>query len=222
MPAFRLSGTNAFGTPPIAPNAFTCAPIQSAASRSSAPRRRCSWTRRAPRRRCARDAPAGRGFEHRHGVAGPVDEQLLAGHMRLPHRRRDALAPVAVPLAEPAVGVALACSARYSCQSKAASRRAASAPHGCGTNPAAAVPASRRSRRRKQPPLQLGIVDLSGIGQLMPLTAARRTYSPTVDRPTPVAIAICRPLMPSACLSRSTSRTFLIGALSAGIGPPIA
>jgi hypothetical protein len=29
MPAFRLSGTSAFDTPPIAANAFTCAPIQS-------------------------------------------------------------------------------------------------------------------------------------------------------------------------------------------------
>jgi hypothetical protein len=29
MPAFRLSGTSAFGTPPIAASALTCAPIQS-------------------------------------------------------------------------------------------------------------------------------------------------------------------------------------------------
>ena len=46
-------------------------------------------------------------IKNRHGVAGPVDEQLLASKMRLAHRRRDALPPVAVPLAEPAVGVAL-------------------------------------------------------------------------------------------------------------------
>src|SRR3984893_3501689 len=46
-------------------------------------------------------------IKNRHGVAGPVDEQLLAGKMRLAHRRRDAVPPVAVALAEPAIGVAL-------------------------------------------------------------------------------------------------------------------
>src|SRR6185295_4436900 len=42
---------------------------------------------------------AGRWIKDRQGVAGPVDEQLLAGKMRLAHRRRDALPPVAVALA---------------------------------------------------------------------------------------------------------------------------
>src|SRR5207247_1357244 len=49
---------------------------------------------------------AGCWIKDRQSVAGPVDEQLLTGKMRLPHRRRDALPPVAVPLAEPAVGEA--------------------------------------------------------------------------------------------------------------------
>ena len=62
----------------------------------------------------------------------------------------------------------------------------------------------------------------SGTGQVMPTTAARRRYSPTVDRLTPVVIAICRSLAPSACRNLRTSRTFRIGALSAGIGPPLA
>ena len=61
----------------------------------------------------------------------------------------------------------------------------------------------------------------SGTGQVMPTTAARRRYSPTVERLTPVVIAICRSLTPSACLNLRTSRTFRIGALSAGIGPPL-
>src|SRR4051794_41793309 len=56
----------------------------------------------------------------------------------------------------------------------------------------------------------------------MPITAARRRYSPTVDRLTPVVMAICRSLTPMACLNLRTSRTFRIGALSAGIGPPLA
>ena len=42
----------------------------------------------------------GRGVEHRHRVAGPIDEQLLAGSMRLPHRRRDRLQPIPIELAE--------------------------------------------------------------------------------------------------------------------------
>jgi hypothetical protein len=62
----------------------------------------------------------------------------------------------------------------------------------------------------------------SGTGQVMPMTAARRRYSPTVDRLSPVVRAICRSLTPRACLNLRTSRTFRIGALSAGIGPPLA
>src|ERR1044071_710306 len=56
----------------------------------------------------------------------------------------------------------------------------------------------------------------------MPITAARRRYSPTVDRLMPTVTAICRSLTPRACRSLKTSRTFRIGALSAGIRPPLA
>src|SRR3954447_12735270 len=45
------------------------------------------------------------------------------------------------------------------------------------------------------------------------MPAARRRYSPTVDLPLAT---------PRACLNLKTSRTFRIGALSAGIGPPLA
>ena len=79
-----------------------------AASRLSVPRRRCNWTRRAPRRRCARGVL--RPFvASKMASVSPAQStnKLLARHMRLPHRRRDALPPVAVPLAEPAVGIAL-------------------------------------------------------------------------------------------------------------------
>src|SRR4029079_6521026 len=50
---------------------------------------------------------------------------------------------------------------------------------------------------------------------------ARRRYSATVDRLTPTDMAICRSLRPSACFSLKASRIFRIGALSAGIGPPL-
>src|SRR5450759_1395976 len=58
----------------------------------------------------------------------------------------------------------------------------------------------------------------SGIGQLRPATAARRTYSPTAVLPIPVALLTGRRPMPIACVRRSTSRIFLIDTLSAGIG----
>src|ERR1035437_4382970 len=58
----------------------------------------------------------------------------------------------------------------------------------------------------------------SGSGQLRPATAARRTYSPTAVLPIPVASPTRRRLIPIACVSRSTSRIFLIDTLSAGIG----
>src|SRR5215468_10997856 len=56
----------------------------------------------------------------------------------------------------------------------------------------------------------------------MPITAARRRYSPIVDRLMPTVTAICRSLTPRAWRSLKTSRTFRIGALSAGIRPPLA
>ena len=55
----------------------------------------------------------------------------------------------------------------------------------------------------------------------MPTTLARRKYSATVDRLTPTDTATSRSLRPSACFSLKASRIFRIGALSAGIGPPL-
>ena len=49
----------------------------------------------------------GEPVEHRHGIAGKVQEQLLAGRVGLPHGRRDAVAPFDVEIAEPAVAVAV-------------------------------------------------------------------------------------------------------------------
>src|SRR5271163_2461870 len=56
----------------------------------------------------------------------------------------------------------------------------------------------------------------------MPITAARRMYSPIAVRPIPTDRAITRSLAPQAYLRRRTSRTFRIDNLSAGIGPPVA
>ena len=48
------------------------------------------------------------GIEDGNGVARPIDEQLLARHMRLPHRWRNTFLPIAIAFAEPAVSVTLA------------------------------------------------------------------------------------------------------------------
>src|ERR1700687_5580917 len=61
----------------------------------------------------------------------------------------------------------------------------------------------------------------SGIGQLRPAAAARRTYSPTAVLPIPVASPTRRRLIPIACVRRSASRIFLIDTLSAGLGHPL-
>jgi hypothetical protein len=139
--------------------------------------------------------------------------------MRLAHRRRDALAPVTVPLAEPAVGVAFGVLASillpeqrsvtprrfisaWMCD-QSGSVRAADEPASVGGN-------NRRSRSASS--------IVSGIGQRRPAMAARRTYSPTAVLPIPVASPTSRRLIPSACVRRSTSRIFLIDTLSAGIG----
>ena len=122
-------------------------------------------------------------------VARPVDEQLLAGKMRLPHRRRDALPPVAVALAEPAVGVAFGVlGAILLPEQRQRHARAASAPHGCATSPDRCAPRRRLhplggNNRRSSSASSIA----SGIGQLRPATAARRTYSPTAVLPIPVA-----------------------------------
>src|SRR5579871_3410645 len=57
---------------------------------------------------------------------------------------------------------------------------------------------------------------------MMPITAARRMYSPIAVRPIPTDRAITRSLAPQAYFRRRTSRTFRIDNLSAGIGPPVA
>src|SRR5271168_4118805 len=56
----------------------------------------------------------------------------------------------------------------------------------------------------------------------MPITAARRMYSPIAVRPIPTDRAITRSLAPQAYFRRRTSRTFRIDNLSAGIGPSVA
>ena len=104
-------------------------------------------------------------------------------------------------------------------KAKPASRRAASAPHECEASPHSvrvvhdALVAGGNNRRSSS-----ASSISSGIGQLRPATAARRTYSPTAVLPIPVASPTSRRLIPSACVRRSASRIFLIHIRSADIG----
>jgi hypothetical protein len=45
--------------------------------------------------------------DHRHRVAGIIDEQLVAADMALPHRDRDPLRPGAVQLAKPRIAISV-------------------------------------------------------------------------------------------------------------------
>ena len=107
MPDFRLSETTIAGTPPKKPKARVCEPIQS--GRRLRPGRfgvGHSSMRRARRRTAGSHAPRRsprRSTSHRR--AGVVDEQPLAGDMRLPHRRRQPAFPGPIELAEPAAAV---------------------------------------------------------------------------------------------------------------------
>ena len=100
------------------------------------------------------------GIEYRDGIASPIDEQLLAGQMRLAHRRRDALAPGTVPLAEPAVGVAFGVLASILLPEQ---RQRHAPPLHLRMDVRPVRIGARRRRtcvpRRKQPPLQIGIID---------------------------------------------------------------
>jgi hypothetical protein len=54
----------------------------------------------------------------------------------------------------------------------------------------------------------------------IPITLARFTHSQTAVLPTPVASRAWRTLNPNSCVSRSTSRIFLIDILILAIGGP--
>ena len=99
--------------------------------------------------------------EHRHGVAGEVHEQLLAGDMGLAHGRRDAAAPFAVEVAEPAVAVAVGMLAAIFLPQQH-QRHAAAAQLGMDVGPVRQRLRLRRvvARRREQLALQRRIVEL--------------------------------------------------------------
>jgi predicted secreted protein len=101
-----LSGSNSAGTPSIAARVPTCAdPV----GKPQRPRRlRISEVRGAKHgdEDLCRPPLAGEAVDHhRHAVARVVDEQFVAGRVRLAHRHRQATLPSAVELAEARVPV---------------------------------------------------------------------------------------------------------------------
>ena len=141
--------------------------------------------------------------------------------MRLPHGWRDRIAPYPIQIAEPAVsiGVGLFGSILLPQQEQ---RHTASLQLPVHNRPVRQRPCRLLLERwrREQPALELGVVHPFRHRPGDADDGSRRRYSLTVDRLTPMATAICRSLTPRACRSLRTSRTFRIGALSAGIGPP--
>ena len=109
-----LSGTSSRGTPPMASKARVWAPIQSASA----------WVQRRLGIGEVRGAQhgdedlrlpdlAGQPVDdHRHRVAGVIDEQLVAAHMGLPHRDRELAFPAPVQLAEALIAIPVRVCAR--------------------------------------------------------------------------------------------------------------
>ena len=170
---------------------------------------------------------AGAPVDHdRHTIAGIVDEQLVAGGVRLAHRHRQAAFPGAVELAEPRIAIAtgLACDVllpqdrqRHVLALELAVHRRpvrlglpAMTPPGAGTGPALAY--SRASSAESVMP--------SGNGQLSPAASNRRIVSRTVEGADPTRRAISRLGIPAA-INRITSRTWRIASLSVGIQVPL-
>ena len=163
---------------------------------------------------------AGRRIDHRHRVAGEVDEQLFGWSVRLAHRCRDRPLPRTVEIAEPAVAIALGLLATILL------------PHQLQRHAAPlqllvdAAPVRRRScrrcagLRREQAPLQLGVVDPIGdrpadAGHACATQAVGHCRASHADRLRDLAFA-----HPVGMLQSQDVRIFRIGALSAGIGSP--
>ena len=220
MPDFRLSDTTIAVTPPKNAKVRVCEPIQSA-RRLRPGRFRIGVAGRAEHgdeQLAAVDHLAGRPVDHLKRRAGVVDEQPLAGDMRLPHGRRQAPLPGAVELAEPAVAVAVGVRRRDAPPTAAAASRPAGAARD-GSPPsraAAADPSPRRAaagRDAAPAPRRSGP---RAAAKLRPARRARRRQSPAAVAP----IAEARRDLAfghAGGRSRSTSRILRMGNLCPGM-----
>ena len=107
MAVFVLSGTTSSGTPPIASKARTWASIQSGSAHPTRPGEGEARSAEHGDEDLRHADFAGEAIDDdRHAVAGIVDEQALAGGVRLAHRHRQRSLEGPVQLAEPRVAVA--------------------------------------------------------------------------------------------------------------------
>ena len=122
-------------------------------------------------------------IDHLHGVAGIIDEQLLAGDMDLAQGRLEAARPFLVAIAEPriaeAVGVRVAVLLP---QAASASHPGDAARDARAPNPDVDARCWQIGGRRIKPVLELDIVIVSsgGNGQVRPARRARLRYLLTV------------------------------------------
>ena len=141
--------------------------------------------------------------DHRHGVAGVIDEQLVAAEMGLAHRHRQLARPGPVELAEPGVAIAVrvlldVLVPQDRQRDVLALQLAVDArPIGLGV-PAMAL--LRRRRSCKASPPGSPSVSGSGSGQLSPAAASRSIVSRTVDGASASRRAISRIGHPGAQL----------------------
>src|SRR5271170_1929723 len=160
--------------------------------------------------------------DHRHRVAGVIDKQLVAADMGLPHRDRQSRCPTAVQFAEARIAIPLGATldvlVPQHCQGDVLALELAVnlSPIGLGTAPMALLGAGCREQRR---PSALSVIS-AGNGQLNPALANRFRVNRTVDGATPTRRAISLSPTP-AVVKRSTSRTWRIVVLSAGIRSPV-
>ena len=154
-------------------------------------------------------------IEHRHGVAGKVHKQLLARRVRLAHGRRHTAAPLAVPVAEPAVAVASGDTCGIRATAALASRRDGAAWHGRAPKSGrASIATDCNPLARQRRVIDVGRDGLGDADHCRPPDIPTDRSAADPDR------LGNHPLAPQAYFRRRTYRTLRIGNLSAGIGPP--
>lgn len=164
------------------------------------------------------DLPRG-GIDHRNGLPGIVNKELLSGPVLLAHDEVEFSSPPAVLLTEPAVLVAPP-SAGLACLYSSHERKSAtpfrlsslwiSVQSGRTREPAGTTGPAGKSLRSNS-----ASSSSAGRGQPSPASVARRRYSPTVERAMDTLLAIVRLVRPCSHLSRSTSLIFRMDTLSA-------
>src|SRR5207302_2646395 len=160
--------------------------------------------------------------DHRHRVAGVIDKQLVAADVGLPHRDRQSRCPAAVQLAEARIAIPLRAALdvlvpqHHQGDVLALELTVNLSPIGLDMTPMALLGAGAANSAVSS---AVSVIS-PGNGQLNPALASRFNVNRTVDGATPTRRAISLSPTP-AVIRRSTSRTWRIVVLSAGIRSPV-